>query len=108
MKLKETKEIIKKLKKRNKNWYIYIYIYIYIYKVDCPDKKPTKCEIWKECRIYPFHFKDDNGELYRKEYFQGKQKCKSLCCMDCFHKAEERNLKKQKNKKNFAQPVIVI
>ena len=102
MKLKETKEIIKKLKKRNKNWYIYIY------KVDCPDKKPTKCEIWKECRIYPFHFKDDNGELYRKEYFQGKQKCKSLCCMDCFHKAEERNLKKQKNKKNFAQPVIVI
>ena len=67
--------------------------------VECPEKKPKKCDFCKEWRMFPFHFKDDNEKLYLKEYTKDKQACKANCCMDCFHKAEEKKMeRKEKNK----------
>ena len=73
-----------------------------LYKdVECPDKKPKKCDFCKEWRMFPFHFKDDDGQLYLKEYSKDKQACKANCCMDCFHKAEEKKLEKAEKYKEF-------
>ena len=73
-----------------------------LYKdIECPDKEPKKCGFCKEYRMFPFHFKDDNGIRYEREYKQNKQVCKSNCCMDCFHKAEEKKLEKAEKYKEF-------
>ena len=34
--------------------------------VECPDKEPKKCGFCKEYRMFPFHFKDDNGIKYER------------------------------------------
>ena len=54
----------------------------------------------------PFHFRGDNGQVY-KGYVQEKIS-KSMCGMNCFHKAEEKNLKERKSIENSAKFVIVI
>ena len=73
-----------------------------LYKdVECPDKEPKMCEFCKEYRMYPFHFKDDNENVYKKQYVKNKELCESMCCMDCFHKAEEKKLEKAEKYKEF-------
>ena len=73
-----------------------------LYKdVECPEKKPKKCDFCKEWRMFPFHFKDDNGNLYLKAYTKDKQGCKANCCMDCFHKAEEKKMELAEKRREF-------
>ena len=54
------------------------------------DAKIQKCDFCKEYRVYPIHYKDENDKTYQREFTREKQKCKSICCMDCFQNAEQK------------------
>ena len=52
--------------------------------------KIQKCEFCENYLVYPIHFLDENNNKYLREYTEDKKKCKSSCCMDCFHAAEQK------------------
>jgi len=57
---------------------------------DHEDAKISKCDFCKTYRVYPTHYLDENDKPFLKEYTKDKKKCKSMCCMDCFHEAEQK------------------
>jgi hypothetical protein len=54
------------------------------------DAKIQKCDFCKNYKVYPIHYKDENNKSYQREYTKDKQKFKSICCMDCYHTAEQK------------------
>lgn len=52
--------------------------------------KIQKCDFCENYLVYPIHFLDENNNKYLREYTEDKKKCKSPCCMDCFHAAEQK------------------
>lgn len=54
------------------------------------DAKIQKCDFCKDYKVYPIHYKDENNKSYQREYTKDKQKFKSICCMDCYHAAEQK------------------
>ena len=54
------------------------------------DAKIQKCDFCNKYLIYPIHYKNENNEVYKREYTKDKKKFKSICCMDCNHEAEQR------------------
>ena len=76
-------EKVKKLKEELRDEYKEVF------KSD-KDAKIQKCDFCKEYRVYPIHYKDENDKTYQREFTREKQKCKSICCMDCFQNAEQK------------------
>lgn len=76
-------EKVKKLKEELRDEYKEVF------KSD-KEAKIQKCDFCKEYRVYPIHYKDENDKTYQREFTREKQKCKSICCMDCFQNAEQK------------------
>ena len=53
------------------------------------EAKILKCDFCNDYRVFPIHYKDENNNTYKREYTREKQKCKSICCMDCFQEHEQ-------------------
>ena len=52
--------------------------------------KISKCNFCKEFKVFPYHFKDENNNFYKKSYTQDKRQEKAVCCISCFEKEEQK------------------
>jgi hypothetical protein len=48
------------------------------------------CPFCKEYKIYPQDYKDENDNIYLKEYTINKNKTKGYCCVDCYFKTKDK------------------
>ena len=59
-------------------------------KLAYPGAKEQKCEFCKTYKVFPFDFRNENDEPFRKVFYRQKDKCKSICCIDCFYETEQK------------------
>jgi hypothetical protein len=69
-------------------------------KLAYPGAKEQKCEFCKTYKVFPFDFRNEHDEPFRKVYYKQKDKYTSICCIDCFYETEQ---KKEDYKLNHTQ-----
>jgi hypothetical protein len=63
-------------------------------KLAYPGAKEQKCGFCKTYKVFPFDYRNEDNEPFRKVYYKqiDKQKDKyvSICCIDCFYETEQK------------------